>query len=72
MIAGNCLQNYDLEVYPLKFESIILTDNDFELPGLPIIKIGILLFKQTIVANKFYIRAELRAIFYCAKVKRWI
>lgn len=56
----------------MKFESIILTDNDFELPGLPIIKIGILLFKQTIVANKFYIRAEFRAIFYCTKVRRWI
>jgi len=39
-------------------------DRDFELPGLPMIRMGILFIKQTSDVNMFSIKAELKAIFY--------
>jgi len=36
-----------------------LIESDFELPGLPIIKIGILFIRQTKEVNIFSIKAEL-------------
>jgi len=63
-IYGNCLQKALVEYYPLRLEFSILIANDFELPGFPIMRIGILFIKQTRDVNMFYIRAELKAIFY--------
>ena len=60
--SGNFLQNYDSELLPLKFELIILIDSDFELPGLPIIKIGILFMIHIRVVKTFYRSEKLIAI----------
>jgi len=56
------LQNLESEFKPLKFELIILMDKDFELPGLPMIRIGILFIKQTKVVKTFYLSEKLMAI----------
>ena len=63
-ISGNCLKNAVVEFSPLKFEFNILMDSNFELPELPMIRIGILFIKQTRDANIFSIKVELKAIFY--------
>lgn len=62
--SGKSLQNFDSEFKPLKLELIILIDNDLELPGLPMIKIGILFIKQTSVVKTFYLSEKLIAILY--------
>ena len=56
------LQNLDSEFKPLKLELIILIDNDLELPGLPMIKMGILFIKQTSVVKTFYLSEKFIAI----------
>lgn len=60
--SGKFWQNLDSEFYPLRFELIILIERDLELPGFPIIKIGILFIKQIKVVNTFYLREKLIAI----------
>jgi hypothetical protein len=64
LISGNCLQKALEEFSPLRLEFNILMDRDLELPGLPMIRMGILFIKQTSDVNIFSIRAELKAIFY--------
>jgi len=63
------LQKELIELSPLRLEFNILIDKDFELPGLPIIKIGILFITQTRDENTFSINAGLRAIFYYGSFK---
>ena len=52
-----------MEFTPLKFDAIILIDKDLELPGLPIISIGILFIKHTKVVKTFSLKAKFIAIF---------
>jgi hypothetical protein len=59
LIAGKFLQNYDYDSFPLRFESNILIEMDLELPGFPIMRIGILLMRQIRVEKRFYIKALL-------------
>lgn len=59
---GNLWQNLDSEFYPLRLELIMRIESDLELPGLPIIRIGILFIKQTNVVNTFYLSEKLIAI----------
>jgi hypothetical protein len=59
LIYGRFLQKRAVEFSPLRLELSILIDNDFELPGLPIIKTGILFIRQTNEVNTFSIKAEL-------------
>jgi hypothetical protein len=63
LIASNCRQNYEADLLPFRFESTMRTERDFELPGLPIMRKGMRLLRQTIAANRFSIRAALKAIF---------
>jgi hypothetical protein len=56
-ISGKCLQKEFIEFAPLKLDFSIFIDKDFELPGFPIIKIGILFIKQTKDVNIFSINA---------------
>jgi hypothetical protein len=63
LISGSFWQNKAFEFSPRRFELSILIDSDFELPGLPIIRIGILFIKQTNEVKTFSIKAELYAIF---------
>jgi hypothetical protein len=51
-----------LDSAPLRFEANKFTESDFELPGLPIIKIGILFIIQTKVVNVFSFKAEFLAM----------
>lgn len=60
--SGNCWQKLDSEFKPLKLELIILIERDFELPGFPMIKMGILFIKHTKVVNTFYLSEKLIAI----------
>jgi hypothetical protein len=62
-ISGNFLQNYFYELLPLKLEINILIESDLELPGLPMMRMGILFMMQTIEVKIFSIRAELKAMF---------
>jgi len=48
---------------PFKFESSIFMEMDFELPGFPIMRMGILFIKHMRVAKRFSIKAALYAIF---------
>ena len=57
------MQNYESEFSPFKLDTIVLIDNDFEFPGFPIIKIGILFIKQAKRVNIFSLREKLVAIF---------
>lgn len=61
------LNNSESELLPFKFEARILIERDLELPGLPIIKMGILFIIQTKVVKVFSIRAVLIAILYFGK-----
>jgi len=63
LIYGYFLQIYVLEPVPSKFDAKMFTDRDLELPGFPIIKIGILFIIQTKVVKIFSFRAEFSAIF---------
>jgi hypothetical protein len=47
---------------PLRFEANRFTESDFELPGLPIIRMGILFMRQTNAVKVFYFKAEFIAI----------
>lgn len=38
----------------MRLEASVLTDNDLELPGLPMMSIGILFMRQTKVVKMFY------------------
>lgn len=60
--SGNFWQNYDSEFKPLRFELIILIESDFEFPGLPMIRTGILFMMQTNVVNTFSRKEKLIAI----------
>jgi hypothetical protein len=63
LIRGYFLQKVLCELYPLRLEQSIFMDSDFELPGFPIIKMGILFWMQTKLVNRLSIKAELKAIF---------
>lgn len=52
----------DSEFNPLKLELIILMERDLELPGLPMMRMGILFIRQTKVVNTFYLSEKLMAI----------
>jgi hypothetical protein len=60
--SGNWRQNLDSEFNPLKLELIILMERDLELPGLPMMRMGILFIRQTKVVNTFYLSEKLMAI----------
>ena len=63
LISSSLWQNLQGEFSPFKVEFSIFIERDFELPGWPIINIGILFMRQTKELKTFSIKAELYAIF---------
>jgi hypothetical protein len=66
--SGNYWHILLFEFFPFKFDYKILTDKDFEFPGWPTIKTGILLIKQIRVTKIFYFNALFMAIFLSFKI----